>query len=723
MAKTKEYLVKAQVIKNVANKIIDFLAQIEDFQKKMYLKKKLVVSTNYCITLDRIPEKMYQEIIQNDDQRKEWVKLFAIDGIKAENIQSLFDQQKVGYTEPLTIEFLKQNPYLVLDTKFFSDDFKERLVESIDDLDENTNGLLVSSENFQFLNLVQKRYVQEFDTIYIDPPYNTDASEILYKNNYKDSSWMTLIANRLQISRNLLKPNGISITTIDEWELKELYGLLEEEFGKNLNAGIIAIRINPSGRPRDGGLALAHEYALFFRNSYLAVIGKFGRSDEQMSRYNKSDERGPFEQRNFRREGSNSDRFDGIRQWYPFFVNQSNLSLRIPKIKWNDAKKDYDILEKPSESEIIIYPITDEGVEKNWRWAWENVVKDYSQFYAIKQKSGFQIYYKFRPNNEGISPLTFWDDKKYSATEQGTKMLKNMLPENTFAYPKSLYAVEDCIKIANGWKKDALVLDYFAGSGTTAHSVIELNRADNGTRKYVLCEMGEYFNTITKPRVEKAIYSKEWKQGKPIARDGISQCFKYLKLESYEDSLNNIKFNNSLEQIPDGLKEEYLLKYMIDMETKESMFNVDKLAHPFNYVMDITQKQETKKTVMDIVESFNYLIGLVVERSYAKKSYDATFTNGEYGVLEAQVSDGTAYTLKLIEGHSLSGDKILVIWRDMTDDIAKDNAVLDAVLAKKVITIDEFDRIYVNGDNNLNNTNGNKVFLIEDEMRKRMFED
>lgn len=149
MAKTKEYLVKAQVIKNVANKIIDFLAQIEDFQKKIYLKKKLVVSTNYCITLDRIPEELYTEIIQNDDQRKEWVKLFAIDEIKANNLQSLFEQQKVGYSEPLTIEFLKQNPYLVLDTKFFSDDFKERLVESIDDLDENTNGLLINSDNFQ----------------------------------------------------------------------------------------------------------------------------------------------------------------------------------------------------------------------------------------------------------------------------------------------------------------------------------------------------------------------------------------------------------------------------------------------------------------------------------------------------------------------------------------------------------------------------------------------
>ena len=181
MAKTKEYLVKAQVIKNVANKIIDFLAQIEDFQKKMYLKKKLVVSTNYCITLDRIPETMYQEIIQNDDQRKEWVKLFAIDEIKANNIQSLFEQQKVGYSEPLTIEFLKQNPYLVLDTKFFSDDFKERLVESIDDLDENTNGLLINSDNFQCINLLRTKCNEQMKSVYLDPPYNTNEVSFIYK--------------------------------------------------------------------------------------------------------------------------------------------------------------------------------------------------------------------------------------------------------------------------------------------------------------------------------------------------------------------------------------------------------------------------------------------------------------------------------------------------------------------------------------------------------------
>ncbi len=151
-AKTKEYLTKAKVIRKIARKIITFLAQIEDFQKKLFLKKKFVVETNYCITLDRVPESMYPEIAANDAQREEWVCLFAIDEITGD------DMFTVPYSVPLTVEFLKQNPFLVLDTAFFSTEFKEQLVASIDNLDEKLDGLLIHSENFQAIRLLQQKY-------------------------------------------------------------------------------------------------------------------------------------------------------------------------------------------------------------------------------------------------------------------------------------------------------------------------------------------------------------------------------------------------------------------------------------------------------------------------------------------------------------------------------------------------------------------------------------
>jgi hypothetical protein len=140
--RVEQYLSKIKVIRQIAHKIIDFLAQIEDFQKKLWLKKKFVVETNYCVTLDRVPEELYSEIAANDKQREEWVRLFAINEIKG-------DMFSPAYVEPLTVEFLKANDKLVLDTKFFEDDFKTRLIASIDDYDDQCDGVLVHSDNFR----------------------------------------------------------------------------------------------------------------------------------------------------------------------------------------------------------------------------------------------------------------------------------------------------------------------------------------------------------------------------------------------------------------------------------------------------------------------------------------------------------------------------------------------------------------------------------------------
>ena len=165
-AKLQSQLAVVKAIEKVGQKIIDFLAQLENFQKRLWLKKKFVVQSDYCITLDRVPEKFYQEICANDEQRREWVHLFAIDEIKGDG---LFAK---GYSEPLTIDFLKQNPFLVLDTKYFPLSFKHKLMAEIEDLDEQTNGLLINSENLQALLLLQQRFTKAINCIYIDPPFN-----------------------------------------------------------------------------------------------------------------------------------------------------------------------------------------------------------------------------------------------------------------------------------------------------------------------------------------------------------------------------------------------------------------------------------------------------------------------------------------------------------------------------------------------------------------------
>ncbi|NCB40369.1 MAG: site-specific DNA-methyltransferase, partial [Erysipelotrichia bacterium] len=203
------YLKKVRVMRRIASKLIDFLAQLEEFQKKLWLKKKFVVETNYCITLDRIPEEFYAEIVVNESQHNEWVELFAINEIQATK-GDLLESGSPGYSRPLKIDFLKANKNLVLDTRFFSEAFKARLIASIDNFDEQCDGLLIHSENFQALNSLQERYIDQVKCVYIDPPYNTSASEILYKNSFRDSSWLSMIhCNLILAKKYLSKTEGI----------------------------------------------------------------------------------------------------------------------------------------------------------------------------------------------------------------------------------------------------------------------------------------------------------------------------------------------------------------------------------------------------------------------------------------------------------------------------------------------------------------------------------
>lgn len=225
-----KHLTVIKAIKGVGMKLITFLASLENYQKRLWLKKKFVVESNYCITLDRVPERFYAEIAANDAQREEWVRLFAIDEITSQATNGLFEEGKSGYSVPLTVEFLKENPFLVLDTKFFPAEFKNALLASIDHIDEQCDGLLINSENFQALGLLQGKYKEQIQCIYVDPPYNTSASEIAYKNSYKHSSWMTLLNDRLLEGKELLKKDGIQCTTIDDVEGSRLRILLESIF-------------------------------------------------------------------------------------------------------------------------------------------------------------------------------------------------------------------------------------------------------------------------------------------------------------------------------------------------------------------------------------------------------------------------------------------------------------------------------------------------------------
>lgn len=220
--------------------------------------------------------------------------------------------------------------------------------------------------------------------------------------------------------------------------------------------------------------------------------------------------------------------------------------------------------------------------------------------------------------------------------------------------------------------------------------------------------MGEYFNTVLKPRIQKVIYSKDWKDGKPVSREGSSHCFKYLRLESYEDSLNNLTLQRTheqqlaLEAAPE-FKENYLLSYMLDVESQGSLLNLQSFVHPFDYQLNIATGTvgESQPTKVDLVETFNYLIGLHVETLQVIRGFH------------------------VVTGKNPAGERTLVIWRDLE---AKSNKDLEEFFRKQDYNPRdmEFDLIYVNGDNNLENLRRPdetwKVRLIEEEFLKLMFD-
>lgn len=671
-----------KAIKQVGEKIILMLAQLEDFQKRLWLKKKFVVQCDYCITLDRVPETLYGEICANDRQREEWVRLFAIDEIKG-------DLVNVGYSNPLTEEFLKQNPFLVLDTAFFTATFKHKLIASMENIDEQCNGLLINSENFQALELLQEKYKNGIKCVYIDPPYNAKSSEILYKNTFKHASWLSLMENRLSCSNDLLEKESVQIIAIDEVEQVKLSQLLVD---LNSEKEVVPVTVlhNPTGQ-QGYNISFSSEYAIFVYPSFQGrnTLGLETRTDES-----------EWDTRTFRDNSGNSNlRTDAKNCFYPIYV-KDNVIVGFGDVcpdSFHPANRNIT----QEDGTIEIYPIDNNGAEKKWVFERGTVESIESELW-IKKISDTEI--DIMRTKKKFRFKSCWFDKKYSSNSYGSRLLTEMaIP---FSYPKSIYNVLDCLTAGFGEQSNGFVIDYFAGSGTTAHAIINLNKKDNGKRKYILVEVNYYFDNATKSRIEKVIYSSDWRDGKPVSRNGISQCFKYIRLEQYEDTLNNLEVKQRQTAIStnEGFRESYMLSYMLDTETKDSLLNLKMFENPFAMTLKTTKDNELVETPVDMVETFNYLIGLEVE------------TEGWYRDGNICVVIGRTHRDKL---------RTLVIWRNCNE--IGNEALNEFFRHMDFRTRDsEFDVIYVNGDNTLPNLRRDdenwKVVLTEEEFAKRMFE-
>lgn len=691
----QQYLAIIKAVKAVGKTIITFLSGLEDFQKKLWLKKKFVVESNYCITLDRIDEKFYPEIAANDAQRKEWVNLFAINEIEG-------DAFRKPYSEPLTVDFLKDNPHLVLDTQFFSQKFKRELTASIDNFDEQCDGLLINSDNFQALKLLKEKYRQVIDGIYYDPPYNTKKNEFVYKDCFKHSSWACMMYDRLNLSKCFMNKESAILTSCDENEITDLHALYNIVFGEeNFLSDIIW---EGSSKNDQKYLSISHEYIVTALRDKNYLDG----TDKRWL---------------VKKEGLDNiyTAFDKIRSHYPcnFDKQAEELKKWYKKLKADDpAKKQQhfccvdergvyfpDNISKPENGYYyeVLHPVTHKPCKKpkgGWRFIEstmnEQLADNRIHFGPDETTVPCRKSYLRETEYESPSSVIYMDNRV------STALMKNLFNDKKiFSNPKYYLLIAKLLKLIGN--SNSYYMDMFAGSATTGHAVLSLNMEDNGHRKYILGELSDYFYTVTKPRIEKVVYSKDWKDGKPVSREGISQCFKYISLEQYEDTLNNLVVKEHDKDFFGKYSDTYM-GYMLDTETKDSLFTIDNFRHPFAATMNITRNNETKERTIDLVETFNYLIGLYVD-------------------MEKWYMDDN---LCMIEGKTRTGKRTLVIWRNI-DKV--DNETLNEFCEKHALNPrdDEFDTIYVNGDNNLDNLRKAEdmwcVNLTEEEFKRRMFEE
>jgi adenine-specific DNA-methyltransferase len=685
----------AKAIKNVGQKIIQMLAQLENFQKKLWLKKKFVVQSDYCITLDRVPESLYQDIINNEEQRKEWVRLFAIDEIEG-------DLVKEGYSEPLTIEFLNQNPYLVLDTAFFDAKFKHLLAEGFENIDEQTNGLLINSENFQALQLLQEKYSRSIIGTYYDPPYNTKKNEFVYKDAFKHSSWLTMMNDRLSLTRELMKREGAIFISCDENENTNLRLLGNQVFGDD---NYLADIIWQGGAKNDQKyFSISHEYISAFLKDKAFM-------DESEIRWVERKPRLDFIY----------DAFEKIKKLYPNDYERQEKEIKkwfkgLPDSEPAKRQKHYsrvearglffpDNISKPENGYYydVIHPVTGKPCKKpkgGWRYIEETMKQqlDDDRILFGKDETTVPCRKSFLKETEYESP----NSVIYLDNRVSTAFMKNLFDnKDIFDNPKYYLLIAKILKIMGD--KDSYYLDLFGGSGTTAHAIMELNKQDNGSRKYVLGEMADYFERVTKPRIEKVIYSEDWRDGKPVSRKGVSQCFKYIRLEQYEDTLNNLKLKKQELEFEDEFKDGYMLNYLLDTEARESLLDLKMFVNPFDVELKTTRNNELVPTKVDMVDTFNYLIGLNVER-------ERWFEDDNICVV-------------LGETHR-EHQKTMAIWRNQEKI---DNARLLECFEKPELRdlAKDVDVIYVNGENTLqskiHDDENWQVMLTDEEFLNRMF--
>ena len=665
----------ALAVRAVALQAIEFLSQFEDFQKTLWEKRKFVTATEFIVRAGLVGEKLRRAVVACEKQWIEWRDKLAVLGDKA---GALFGKAKSKARK----EFLDAHPSLPVDTaNFEGGSFKDDLLASFENIDKICDGEMIHGDNFQALNLLAGKYRKRVKCAYADPPYNSPSSEILYKNGYKHSSWLAMMENRISAIAPLLSPEGVQVFAIDENEQERL-GILLDEILAEKKKTCVSVVHNPSGQQGDA-FSYCHDYIYFVFPHAPGVIGLEDRKETPDVRPLRDVSKG------------NHLRENAANCFYPIYARDGKV------VGFGDVCEESFHPESANVSRedgaIEIYPIDAQGIERKWVFARDSV-EEIANELKVEFNRRREIYDIIRTKTD-FNFKTVWSDKKYSANSYGSKLLNHILGKEKFDFPKSIHAASDSVRAACGESRTPIVIDYFAGSGTTAHAVINLNREDGKRRKFILAEMGEHFDTVLLPRVKKIVFTPEWRDGKPDPRHSLTQdeidraprLLKYCRIESYEDALDNIEFSGDAAPLP---FDDYEARYMLQWESKEcaTFANGARLNSPFSYSLRRAGAQKT--AIADLPETFNYLVGLRLCRrrvlSRGKRRY-------------------------LVDRGVLRGKQTAVVWRDTSGWKAADYKA-DRDFVAGIDLTQGAEVIYTNGDSRIEGAQSlNSIF------RKRMF--
>ncbi|MBR1556220.1 MAG: site-specific DNA-methyltransferase [Prevotella sp.] len=472
---------------------------------------------------------------------------------------------------------------------------------------DNTQNLYIEGDNLQVLKLLRENYLGKVKMIYIDPPYNTGndfvynddfsqtAGEYMHNSGQEDeegnrlvantesngrfhTDWLNMIYPRLKVAKDLLSEDGAVFISIDDNEVENIRKLCDEIFGAVNFAGQVVVVNNPKGRNDSKHFAICNEYAVVYGKKNYETCG-LPLSEEQLALFDKEDDNGnKYQLRDLRKRGNADKRSDRPNMFFPIYFepNTKQVSLEM-----NDGW-------------IEIYPIKGDGTEGRWRWGKDRVAK-YISLIVPKQVKGkdkwgveYKIYLDSKLNpliddEEEISskPKTIWQDSLISS-DIARRTLKSLMEANIFDFPKSVELIKRFVQIAS--KEDSLILDFFSGSATTAHAVMQLNAEDGGRRKFIMVQLPEATDEkseaykagyksiceIGKERIRRA--GKKIKEESPLTTQDLDTGFRVLKLDSsnmqdvyYTPSEFNEQklFDDNIK--PDRTEEDLLFQTMIEL--------------------------------------------------------------------------------------------------------------------------------------------------------------